>query len=255
MAFGSQIAPTFNDVTIDVGAPEQVISAKAARKGGGFGSIFSPPDADVVDIQSVRTRGSMSVITGADADRVFMTKFAIGSAPNGHNGDLVINTGSGADNVTLQTSAGSTISNVFGKLSITTYSNINENHRDEVYLETLLALKDVEVKTGGGGDVIHMSGVVSNKKVDITAGAGDDSVTLRRTQSVDGLFARMGEGNDTSLVDTVWGNATLLGEAGSDSLTVSNLKGSTNVSTGWEWINGRRVFDIYQPPIGPVVVY
>ena len=56
----------------------------------------------------------------------------------------------------------------------------------------------------------------------------------------------VGEGNDQLHVDTVLGNATLMGEGGSDSLTHINLRGGNNSLSGWERINGRLVLSVFK---------
>ena len=228
VSFDQESTPSFNKVQLNLGAPPPVVSRTAARTAAlQVGTIFNPPDADNVDVGSIRTRGNLSINTGPGEDRVFMGNFQIGRSlsflPVLTKGNLSINTGAGEDTVFLQSTTGEPQSKVTGSINIQTFKSATETARSDVFLTGISARGPITIRTGAGVDNVHLDDTTSRKKIEIKTGDGDDTATLINVAAVDRLFARMGSGNDTLSVDTVASPMTLLGEAGlNDQLFTEN---------------------------------
>jgi hypothetical protein len=233
-------APHFSNVSINVAAPELVVKARTVS--GVTNTALKGPDADQVFVWNAVTTGSMTINTGRDHDWISM---GINTSEGVLNigQDLVINSGAGADTVNIFTNqhlgAG-------GKLDIQAYSSLNETDADQVWLSNFVANGDINVRTGGGNDLVHLNNCTAFHDLNISAGAGNDTAELIGDLAVDKVMADLGDGNDTLNVDTLYysnyANVTLTGGNGSDNLNWKNIN-PTHFShfqkTGWERINGR----------------
>ena len=113
------------------------------------------------------------------------------------------------------------------------------------------------LRLGGGDDRFSLENVVARDDIDIDAGTGRDSGSMRSTQVIDDLLARMGDGSDSLELDYAYADAMiLLGEDQNDLLPTGGVSGdglaiTKNVwvnsphQSGWEWINGRPVSKLF----------
>jgi hypothetical protein len=239
--------PSYRNVQIDLAAPPLMFTT-ARGTPTALGSItfvgppiFSVADDDVVDIGSLTTSGSLGITTGIGADRVSMTDFniggAIGNSPSAPR-NLTINTGSGADSVSLGISPNFGYFTVLGNLDIQTYSSLSENDADSVSLSySFLLGAATHVRLGGGNDTYNS--FAADAVVD--AGAGNDQATISwGTQQID-----MGDGDDTLQINalTVGPNQQFRGGNGVDHISYQGILGNRSLIqfSQWEYINGRRL--------------
>jgi hypothetical protein len=106
--------------------------------------------------------------------------------------------------------------------------------------------KSVFLDTGAGNDRLDVVSVVAGDDIVTVLGDGNDKATMREVRAVDQFFVAMGTGNDT--LDMTYLRANYLsvdGGPGFDSLSKS-IDGPTGSSsfTGWEVINGRRIWNL-----------
>lgn len=245
------LAPHFVNVNINVAAPEPLVLARTATNT----AVKSTPDADQVFIWNAITTGSMTINTGRDHDWISMGS----NTPTGQldiGGDLVINSGAGADTVNIFTRQQHGAHNI----NIQTYSSLKETDADQVWLSNEVADNDILVRTGGGDDRVHLNNCTAFHDINLNAGAGNDTMDLIQDLAVDKLMADLGDGNDTLNIDTLYfanaANVILGGGNGSDSLNWKNIdptKYSQFNKTSWERINGRLILDLYAAPITTVM--
>ncbi|HEY2838321.1 MAG TPA: hypothetical protein VGJ26_04185, partial [Pirellulales bacterium] len=195
---------------------------------------FNGPDKDDVIIWNLNTRGAVTINTGADEDWVYMSGLTMTA------GDLSINTGSGPDTAEIE----NLTSILPGAVNIQTYSSLSENDADTVWFDGVYAYGNMNVKTGGGNDLIHLSNTTTWKDLNVDAGAGNDEFDIDHVDVVDNLMAHLGDGDDSMTIDYLYGGTFhFLGEGGTDNLhRTANVFGQTVEQTGWEYINGRLQF-------------
>ena len=156
-----------NNVTIDTSGP-------------------SPRDADQVFLDDTIFRKNLAVYTGGGDDLVDMQLIRT-------TGTMNIRTGAGADNVIVKRSS---ISGNFNRID--TFDYENEIDRDNVLLEDLFVNR-LGVDTGGGDDTItvrrHTANAALPSFINIGSGAGHDTVTLQGV-NVDEVYAYLGAGRD-----------------------------------------------------------
>jgi hypothetical protein len=202
---GGAGAPIFAAMNINMAAPDQSIAARTT--GDVSATVFNVPDADQVFMWTGQSRNTVTINTGKGNDWVFVGKATIGDGLGTDN--LVINTGAGADQVTMMGAM------VRGNLDIQTYSALSETDADVVYFDASLGTTttfvsgNVNVRTGGGNDMIFSTdpgdadysvwwlGVKSLGSMSFDTGAGDDLAYLRNIR-VGGNFSMFaGAGADT----------------------------------------------------------
>jgi hypothetical protein len=242
--FDATAPPSFQDVTLNLGAPPLVVSrgATAANAGGPVAKPLGFPDKDNVMIWDANIRGSLTINTGADDDWVYIANAKIGDGVGIDN--ITINTGAGADTAELKNLHGQ----INGAIDIQTFSSLNENDADCAWLENVTALGNIGVRTGGGQDLIHLDHVTSFKDINLDAGVGDDAIEINYAVAVDNFFANLGDGNDNIAINDLYviNKATKIdGGAGSDSITKTGAFPTSQVTqTSFEWVNGRPVLVI-----------
>lgn len=243
---GGASAPSFNNVNINMAAPELVIAQKTqVAKGGlgGVGGVFNAPDNDQVFGWGFNARGAASVNTGVGNDWVFISNSNIGDGLGADN--LTINTGAGADTASIK---GTTL---LGNLRIQTYANVNENDADTVWMDSALdssfnvrptyVTGDVSVYTGGGNDFLMLGdstdpyftglGFMTNGYFQGYLGAGDDVVDVSA--------AKFGNG------PAHWSNLVLYTGAGADDVTVDFDSSLIAVGDPMPEINGSLIIQTY----------
>lgn len=228
-------APAFNEVHINVAAPEPMFTP--------FSLIqpldpFNLPDDDNVIIWSIATRGSMSIRTGNGEDWAYVANSQIGDGAGLDS--LTINTGSGADTAHVKNLPTS----LSGQIRIQTYASLAETDADVAWLEGAYADGDIDVFTGGGNDLIHVDNSSTLHDLNFDAGAGDDAAEITHVVAADRLMAHLGDGNDSLSIDYLWGNQFgFQGDGGVDRLTkTANVWGHSLDQAGWEYVNGRPVW-------------
>jgi len=232
-------APHFVNVNINVAAPQPLVMARTLT--GVENTSLNGPDADQVFVFDAVTTGSMTINTGRDHDWISMG-INTSSGQLDIGGNLVINSGAGADTINIFTRQQHGAHNV----DIQAYSSLSETDADQVWLSNEVSDNDIAVRTGGGNDLVHLNNCTAFHDLNINAGAGDDTGELIGDLAVDKIMADLGDGNDTLNIDSLYysnyANVILNGGSGSDNLNWKNIN-PTHFSqfnkTGWERINGR----------------
>lgn len=202
----------------------------------GVASAAPGTDDDNVILWSVKSRGSVFIDTGADDDWVFISGAKIGDGVGVDN--LYVNMGAGADSVTLKNAP--LLGDLGGSVDIQTYGLASELDVDTVWLENVIVKNDLNIRTGGGDDLVHIALSTVYDDVDVNTDAGADTVELDRLTFVDSLMTRLGEGADTLTMTNVYGtNGLAMGEGGSDRITRTGGNINSFSHTGFEWVNGR----------------
>ena len=217
---GGASAPNFNNVNINMAAPELVIAQKTqVAKGGlgGVGGVFNYPDDDQVFGWGFNARGAVNVNTGVGNDWVFIANSNIGDGLGVDK--LTINTGAGNDTASIK---GTTI---LGNLLVQTYANVAEAGNDFVWMDSTLDANfntratyitgNTEVYTGEGDDGFWLGdstdpyfyglGFMSLGSVHVSMAGGADSVDISA--------AKFGDANH-------WSNLSIYTGAGNDNVTV-----------------------------------
>lgn len=164
------------------------------------------------------TTTSLVSVTPADRDRITVNGLRI-------PGWLTINTGADNDQVSvLNTSVGQ--------------SNLKSGTANT---------GGINVNTGLGDDTITFDGLRSNHDINIDAGAGQDKVEVLNGAVVDNFMAQLGDGDDVLTINNLnttiqAGTTRILGGNGTDRITMSAYSPRSPELTGWEYINGNRVF-------------
>jgi hypothetical protein len=159
---------------------------------------------DTIIIWELGTRGSLSVDTGGGDDWVFLSNAGIG---DGFGFDeLSVNTGAGIDTVTVKNGT-----LVQGWVDIQTYDSLAENDQDVVYFDTdASVMRDVDVRTGGGDDVMLVTnpnhtfitwGGLTAGSLTIDLGAGDDEAYIRAVRTGGNFSLYTGTGADVVTMD------------------------------------------------------
>jgi hypothetical protein len=178
--------PEFADVAINTGTDDSI---------------------DRVIMYGLHTRGSLSVETGGGDDWVYIGLDGV-IGDGGGIDQLTINTGAGADNVTIMYGA-----QINGWVDIQTYGSLAENDVDTVYFDTeVFILRDAVIRTGGGDDLFLVTDPAYS-----TASFG--GLTTGGSLTID-----MGGGADTAYMRglAVGGNFSLATGAGADVVTMDN---------------------------------
>jgi hypothetical protein len=210
-------SPSFNNITINMAAPEPVLTQRMLTSAKLGTSIFNAPDDDQLMGWGFNSRGVTNINTGAGGDWVFIGRANIG---DGWGVDkLTVNSGAGADNVTMK---GTT---VLGGVYITTYANASENDADTVWFDSTFdgnfnlvptyITGNSEIYMGGGADGFYISdpldpyylsvGMKMLGSMHLNTGAGDDVVDI--------AAAVFGDANH-------WSNLSIYTMGGADNVTV-----------------------------------
>jgi hypothetical protein len=209
-------APSFNNININMAAPEPVLTQRYASLMLDP-SIFNAPDDDQVFGWGFSTRGSVNIATGAGGDWVFMGRSFIGDGLGVDK--LTINTGAGADSVSMKGT------NVLGGVYITTYKNVAENDGDQVWFDSVFdssfnvipayVTGNIEIYMGGGADNFFVGdpldenffglGFAMLGSMHLSTGDGNDLVNI--------AAAKFGDANH-------WSNLSIYTGAGADDVTV-----------------------------------
>jgi hypothetical protein len=238
VVFDGGAPPSFQDVTLNLGAPPLLVAAKTFAIGGD--TIKSAPDKDNVMMWGATVRGSLTVNTGADNDWIYIANAQIGDGIGTDN--VTINSGAGADSVQLKNLPGT----INGTIDVQTYSSLSETDADVAWFEHTYAAGNINVRTGGGNDLIHFDNLTSYKDINLDFGTGDDTGEIKQVLAVDNFFANLGDGNDSLAINDLYGGTgktSILGGTGFDSLTRTGTYFPTHDvdQSGWEMINGRLV--------------
>ncbi len=240
---GGSSAPNFNNVNINMAAPDLVVAQKAQVAKGGIGGVFDPPDADQFFGWGFNARGAVNVNTGVGNDWVFISNSFLGDGLGADN--LTINTGAGADTASIK---GTTL---LGNLRIQTYTNVNENDSDMVWMDSALDSSfntrptyitgDVSLYTGAGADNLWLGdstdpyftglGFMTLGNFQAYLGAGDDVVDISA--------AKFGNGA------AHWSNLLLYTGAGADDVTVDFDRSLIDVGDPMPEINGSLIIQTY----------
>src|SRR5262249_44717824 len=126
-----------------------------------------------------------------------------------------------------------------------------------VYLSNVHAIDGIGIRTGGGNDTIHLDNILSGSHGDLNldAGAGDDAVDLNHIEAVNNFMAKLGDGSDNLTIRELFvafGQTTVEGGGGTDSLTTAGALPNRLTPTGFEWINGRHVLSVVYPVVPSV---
>ena len=241
---GANSMPRFNNVNINMAAPEPVV-AKNVQAGlkGGVGGIFNPPDDDQLMGWGFYANGNVTVNTGVGNDWVFIGNSYIGDGLGADN--LTINTGAGSDTASIK---GTTL---LGNLRIQTYANVNENDADMVWMDSAFdssfnlrptyVTGETAIYTGGGADFLMLGdsndsyftdiGFMTNGNFQAYLGAGDDTVDISA--------AKFGNGPNH------WSNLLLYTGAGADDVTVDFDSSLIAVGDPMPEINGSLIIQTY----------
>jgi hypothetical protein len=213
----------FNNVNLDLSYPNTI-------------------DADVIDLGGVQTTGAMQLRTGGGIDNVWVHNTQVGDG-SGYE-DLNINSGAGADTVKVGQIGGGFVQ-VRGNLILNTFTSLAELDPDSVSIYQGLVYKSIYLDTGAGNDTIKLGDVTAGEDIVLVAGDGNDKANLDEVWAYDQFYVAMATGNDTLNVQYLRANyLSLDGGPGFDTMT-HYLDGPTGhtVYTGWEYINGRRIFN------------
>jgi hypothetical protein len=200
-------------------------------------------DVDTIDINGLTTTGAVQLRSGGGVDNVFVQNAKIGDGTGFE--DLNINSGAGADFVRVGSLTNGFVE-VRGNLILNTFTSLAETDADIVDVYQTTVYKSVFLDTGAGNDRLDVVSVVAGDDIVTVLGDGNDKATMREVRAVDQFFVAMGTGNDT--LDMTYLRANYLsvdGGPGFDSLSKS-IDGPTGSSsfTGWEVINGRRIWNL-----------
>jgi hypothetical protein len=203
------------------------------------GVDYSSNDNDAVYVETIKTKGNLTIDSGASADYVNVIGSQIGDGVYIDN--LAIYAGSGADNVNVIDGYGRFVE-VSGNLDVDTYDSQSELDADRLNLQGAFATGNVQAFLGGGNDTLTAANVFAGNDVLLVTDAGNDTVSLNSVRAHDDFWASLGDGDDR--LDMQYSVADVLsldGGAGYDNLN-SSIPGPVNqqITTGWEVINGRR---------------
>jgi len=274
---------TARDLVVALGAGDDQVRVLNAKFRNVFigTSLGSTPDNDTVDLTKVTTTGSVDIRTGEGADKVSISNSTIGDGPedvtniitgggadqvfihgspspfpgttdpHGFMGDLVINTGGGADRVEIGAND-NTFVEVHGNLIVNTFQDITEPDADVVHLTQTFGDNLVAIDTGAGNDSIQMGGVHGNDIV-LVAGVGDDTAVLNQVISFNKMFLAMSEGNDNlNATDLEATNLLSIDGGGGFDRLQEHQDGPIGQKevTGWEVINGVLVTGSHAGTVG-----
>jgi len=200
-------------------------------------------DADVIDVNGVQLTGAMQLRTGGGADAIYVRNTKVGDG-SGYE-DLNINSGAGADVVKVGQIGGAFVE-VRGNLILNTFTSLAELDPDTVNVYQALVYKSIYLDTGAGNDTIKFGDVTAGEDIVIVAGDGNDKATLDEVWAYDQFYVAMATGDDTLTMTYLRANnLSVDGGPGFDKL-VHYYDGPTGqtVYTGWEYINGRRIFNL-----------
>lgn len=242
---GGATAPRFNNINVNMGAPDLVIaqSSSLAKGGlGGVGGIFNPPDRDEFMGWGFGSRGTTTINTGVGNDWVFIGQATIGDGAGVDK--LTINTGAGVDTASIK---GATI---LGNLLVQTYSNASENDGDFVWMDSAydadFNLKatyvagNSEIYTGEGDDGFWIGdstdpyfvglGFRSLGSVHLSMAGGADSVEISA--------AKFGDADH-------WSNLSIYTGAGNDDVTINFHQSLIAIGEPWPELTGALFIHTY----------
>jgi hypothetical protein len=222
---------TARDLVVDLGAGDDRLRITNAR----FGNVFVgmnrglSSDADTVTMTGLKTSGRVTIDTGAGADLVTLRSSTIG---NGPEDSLAINTGAGVDNVTM------TGVKTFGAVNVDTGSEA-----DAVFIRGATTGGgfggDLNITTGAGADLVDIGTTFSfvtvkgNLIVNTFKSITEPDVdTVKITQTfADKLIAiDTGAGNDSVQMGSVGGqDVVLVAGVGDDTAVMRDVTASSQI--------------------------
>jgi hypothetical protein len=179
--------------------------------------------------------GALVVETGAGDDQF------TGGAGATIGGDLIIDLGTGNDNVNMRGSTfrdGSGPGIFIGQSMVITSGDGN----DAVQISELFEVDDVVINSGAGPDRVSLLFVFASNFIGMDGGAGDDSLSVSRTDARV-MSLRSGPGSDL-LAATLCETTSDLGMIGSDGFI--NIRVTTTKVGGTAYLIGSSVNDYVQ---------
>ena len=127
-----------------------------------------------------------------------------------------------------------------GSVDIQTYDSLSENDADTVYISNVYFHNDLNVRMGGGNDLLNVNQSYAFGSISLDTGAGNDTAKLDVVTAVDHFMANLGDGNDNLTMGLMWAHdMRLLGGNGLDQLNKTNTWNSPSIfRNGWESGNG-----------------
>ena len=181
---------------------------------------------DEVYLSGVFVNGNTRISTDRGDDIVGLGAFQLEElAPVSLGGQLIIQTGSGMDQVgILQTE-------VFGRTTINTGADA-----DELIIFQSAFLDNVDIQTAGGNDYVGAGEVYIAGNANLATGSGDDELEVFDVQVDGDADADLGGGDDSAEIDDVevGGDASINGGAGDDILEYSGLTAGGGLALDFE---------------------
>lgn len=227
--------------TVLLGRTTQTSFNKDVYINSGVDYASGNADLDSVNVELVKTKGHLTIDSGASGDFINVLGSKIGDGVYIDN--LAIYSGAGADTINVLTGY-SRFVEVSGNVAIDTYDSPYELDADKVTLLGTYATGNVQAFMGGGDDTLSATDVFAGNDVLLVADAGNDTMTLNSVRAADDFWASLGDGNDRLDVQYLVADVLSLdGGAGYDNLN-SSIPGPVNqrITTNWEVINGRRLY-------------
>jgi hypothetical protein len=219
--FGNMSIKTWDSLAENEKDAVQLVSTYAAGDvlvdmGGGDDDFIAGNPTDTAANFGLWIAGSILITTGAGNDTVHIEGSDIASY-DGRKADMSINTGAGADVVSLDFRALPVIPEVDGSLAIKTFDQYTETDRDEVRILQANVVNGLSIGLGAGDDFFEVLGgnygwvaIDADDGVDagyfagfiyqqgrIDMGAGDDHLTLGRVRKPSILTLSGGDDHDT----------------------------------------------------------
>jgi hypothetical protein len=191
---------------------------------------------DMVMLQNgMKTKGTVTVRTGADSDFVGLYDAQIG---NDSLDNLNIYMDTGVD--TFYSKGTNQPSNVRGNLNLNMNQNDLDKDVDNVTMNNAKIGGSLVIRTGSGDDTINLKRLTIGNDLFLNAGADKDTAVLSEVQALDDFWAYMGSGDDTLDLDDVWADRLeTYGVGGRDRL-IRGRPGQVNVyvqPSGFELYN------------------
>jgi hypothetical protein len=199
-----QFAPNVLGETVNLG--ELYIDVGAASAAG-------DEDKDFVSLTNFKTRGSLTVLTGASGDQVYISQFTIGDGVGADQ--AVVRTGAGGDTFMFKSKG-----DVHGSVDVQMFDSLAEVDIDTFSSTGLIGIdRTLTVRTGAGDDYFGVGNMadpmsqanhlIVHRGVTVETGDGVDQVLIAQlvagTEILDDLLViRSGAGADTVTIDNSW---------------------------------------------------
>ena len=249
--------PAGGSLSVKLGGGNDLVSVTGGELDAVTIDVRSPDpghaDVDEVSLFNTQTRAGIRITTGGGADKVGVFNVRVGDGVGQAPDSLVINTGSGADQVNVGTTevlgppvigppqgfpgqGGSQVLEpvvivpdqpvtVRTDLVITTFRTATEADADSVRLENVDVGRATRVLTGGGADAVTLSDMAGQDLLAAT-GLGNDTIQMKAVSLTGRLVVRAGDGNDTLDLPGVRA-AYLMADGGSGHDQVTGLASAT----------------------------